>query len=259
MENVTFINEFLSIGFNDYFNAKKSDSFERHIVECLADIYGKEEIKKVYDSKDENGFIELIKKYGFKDEYYDNFLRDMVKYETFKKENIKNPAIKSDRASIIEVSVINMYLRKCLVTEPTLEELSHFENDLLNDFSIIKMHFNTSLNPNRTREFWNRKKKILSDDIDLVEIKPEYLDEFTYAKYGINIKDVKKMDYRMVAELNSYIRSKQESAQKDPMPKNKFNWNTAVSTGNGYVDALLIISIIVTEMSIGFIYLILHI
>ena len=48
--------------------------------------------------------------------------------------------------------------------------------------SVIKLHFNTSINPNKTRELWEKKKKILSDNVELIEIKPKYLDEFTYAR-----------------------------------------------------------------------------
>lgn len=263
MGETVFINDFISIGINDYFSNRTSNFFEAHIIECLCDIYGYEALKSVCLQKDEAGFISLIHKYGLSRNMYDNFLRDMIKYEKFKEDNSNDPSLKSDIASKIEVAVITMFLYKCLLIEPSLEEISHFENDLLNNFAIIKLHFNTSLNPNRTRDVWDKKKHMLTDNVELVEIKPEYLDEFTYAKFGTSLQDVKKMDYRMVEELNKYIKSKQtivvEDIPKRKIPNEGLFKNTILSTGNGYVDALLIAGIIATEISIGLIYLFLHI
>ncbi len=104
---------------------------------------------------------------------------------------------------------------------------------------------------------------MLTDNVELIEIKPEYLDEFTYAKFGTSLKDVKKMDYRMVKELNDYIKSKMTVSIPEDRPKDKFslsniNKRTVLSSGNGYVDGLLIAGIIATEISIGLIYLFLH-
>lgn len=260
MEQSNFINEFVSLGMYDYFNGLRENVFERHIVECLCDIYGKESIKRLYENNQENEFAILIHRYGLAPNVYDNFLRDTAKYVKFKQENALDPSKKSNIASAIESSIISMFLYKSLMIEPTLEELSHFENDLLNDFSIIKLHFNTSLNPNMTREIWEKKKKILADNVELIEIKPKYLDEFTYTRFGTSLKDVKKMDYRMVEELNNYILAKLNSVPNDDNDDKKSSMigTTIISSGNGFVDALLITAIIATEMSIGLIYLFLN-
>lgn len=264
MNETVFVNVFISTGMFDYFVQGKSNTFEAHIVECLADIYGEEKLKKVFDAKDEAGFTTLLHTYGLSHNVYDNFLRDTIRYIKFKQEKEKEPSIKSDIASKIEVSIITMFLYKCLLIEPTLEEISHFENNLLNNFEMIKMHFNMSLNPNRTRDIWDKKKRMLTDNVELVEIKPEYLDEFTYAKFGTSLQDVKKMDYRMVTELNKYIKEKMESftveepTRQNPKSLKDFFMKTSVSTGSGFADAILIAAIIATEMSIGLIYLFLH-
>lgn len=264
MNGTVFINDFISKGMAEYFARKSATTFESHIVECLCDIYGFDNLKKVYDSKNEGSFATLLYRYGFSPDKYDNFLRDTIKYEKFAQENQKDPSVKSDIASKVEASLITMFLHKCLLIEPSLEEISHFENNLLNNFAMIKLHFNTSLNPNRTREIWDKKKRMLEDNVELVEIKPKYLDAFTYAKFGTSLDEVKKMDYRMVEELNKYIESKlNEKPIVAPkrMPKKKgveLLRNTVLSSGNGYVDALLIAGIIATEMSIGLIYLFLH-
>ena len=72
------------------------------------------------------------------------------------------------------------------------------------------------------------------------------------------------MDYRMVEELNNYIKKRlnEEKTENSEVEKPKVNKklmaNTVVSSGNGFVDALLIISIIATEISVGLVYLFLH-
>jgi len=262
MNGNVFINDFISMGMNDYFKKENTNIFEAHIVECLCDIYGVENIKRVYEAHDEGGFITLMHKYGLSRSMYDNFIRDTIRYEKFREENQRDPSVKSDIASKIEVAIIRMFLYKCLLIEPSLEEISHFENNLLNNFAIIKMHFNTSLEPNHTREIWDKKKRILSDNVELIEIKPKYLDDFTYAKYGTSLSDVKQMDYRMVEELNSYIESKMalevDTVPEKKKPKVSIFQNTALSTGSGFVDGLLFAGLIATIISSILIYIFLH-
>lgn len=260
VDNV-FINEFLSTGFEYYFNKSGNSIFEGHIVECLCDIYGYDALKQIYETKNEGAFIDLIRSYGFAVSLYDSFIGNTVKYEQFKTAHTENPAIKTELTSKIEVSLITMYIYKCFLIEPTLEEISHFENNLLNNFEIIKLHFNISLEPNRTREVWSKKKRMLDDNVQLVKIVPTFLDDETYKKYGTSLQEVEKMDYRMVEELNSYIQSKQSlEIDKPEVKKEKFNLfaNTALTSGSGYVDALLVASIIATAISSALIYIFLH-
>lgn len=260
MENKPFINDFIEFGMHEFFEGSTSFSFEKHIIECLVHIYGKKALKTIYDEKNEAAFSEIIFKFGIKPSVYDNLLRDTNKYEKFKKERENNLALKTDVATAIEIEVATLYIQRCLSYTPTSEDIAGFENELLNDFDTIKFHFNTSLEPNKAREFWDKKKKLLSDDIELIEIKPEYLDEFTYARFGVKLEDVQKMDYRMVDELNKYIKAKlKETDDGSGEGKSKIKMDSIITSGNGFVDALLITSIIATEISIGIIYYFLHI
>ena len=257
METKIFVNKFLTIGMNDYFCAGNPTSFERHIVECLVDIYGNGELKKAFENGDENLFYNTIMKYCAKPEYYDQFLENCRKFEEHKGEIGENNKI--PYASYIEIILIKLFLRKSILNNSSPEEISYFENDLLNNFDIIKWHLINSDNPNRTRLEWNTKKKILSNDVELIELKPEYLDAYTYAKFGVDLDSVKEMDYRMVNELNNYIKKRLMEEQNQEIQENgktmKLKPTTVISSGNGFVDALMIISIIATEISIGLIYL----
>ena len=259
MSSKIFVNKFLTIGMNDYFYSGNPASFERHIVECLCDVYGTTYLKKAFDEGNENEFYNTFIKYCAKPELYDQFLQNCREFE----ESIDNATHgdKNSYGSYIEIILIKLFLRKSLYKKPTAEEISHFENDLLNNFQMIKWHLANNETPNRTREEWNAKKRILSDDVELIEIKPEYLDGYTYAKFGIDLERVKEMDYRMVNELNNYIKTRilesQEETKEIPK-KMKLTPNTVISSGNGFVDALMIVSIIATELSVGLIYSFLH-
>ena len=256
MQDKQFINDFLSIGMYDFFYGTNK-SFERHIVECLSDIYGKNEIKTLYDNHDTDGFQRLIYKYMLKNTVYENFLRDTIRYEEFKKEKEQNPNTKTDIASNIEISIISMFITRYILENPSLETITIFENNLLNNMDIVKFHQENSKKPTCTKELWESKKKILTSDIELVELKPNYLDKSLYEKFGIDFENVKKMDYRMVEELNRYIIENKDKQVKD-LPKNKWFNKTILSSGNGHVDKLLMAAIIATELSILIIYLFLH-
>lgn len=256
-----FINEFISIGMDDYFNLKDENIFESHIIECLCDIYGKNTLKSIYENRDEAKFMEILKLYGLSNSNYYSFLGHTMNYMKFKWEHSVDVSIKSDAAFLVEADIISMFLYKCLMSDLSNEEIAHFENDLLNDFNVIKLHFNTSLNPNKTRELWEKKKRIMTESIELVEIKPNYLESDIYLKYGTNLEDVKKMDYRMVEQLNSYIKNRMEldlSNKIQDVEKKGNLSNIILTSGNGFVDALMIISIIVTELSVGVIYIFLN-
>ena len=260
MASNLFINEFMTVGMNDYFYSDSTSSFERHIIECLVDICGAANIKKCFDDRDENAFYSLLTKYCTPTDLYNQLLHNCVNFEKYKKNNSVQRG--NVYASYIEIILIKMFLRKSVMKTPSLEEVSHFENDLLNNFEMIKWHLSNSDNPNRTREEWNLKKRILESDVELIEIKPQYLDAFTYAKYGADLEKVKQMDYRMVNELNAYIQERifedQKKEASESQNQKRLKLNTAVSSGNGFVDALLIVSIIATELSVGLIYLFLH-
>jgi len=251
-----FVNEFVTLGMDAYFNNRHEHFFEKHIIECLCGIYGNETILEIFKTKDENKFLEVLSSYGFSSSNYYAFLGHLEDFEKFKKLYLANPSLKTDTAHLVESDIITMFLYKCLVKGVTSEEMSRFENYFLNNFNVIKLHFNSSLDPNKTRELWEKKKKLMTDSVDLVEIKPEFLDGSVYEKYGTTLDDVKKMDYRMVEQLNSYIKSKMLTDSINEVEKNKkFPLsNVVITSGNGFVDALLIASMIITELSIGAIY-----
>ena len=66
----------------------------------------------------------------------------------------------------------------------------------------------------------------------------------------------------MVNELNEYIKKRMiEDSSSDEIEDSKtikLTPTSIITSGNGFVDAILMIAIIITELSIGFMYLFLH-
>lgn len=259
MNSSIFVNEFLNKGFNDLLNGISEYAFEKHIAQCLVDICGLDELKDAFNKKDENAFYNIVTDYGDMSLLYDRLISTISEFQSFNRDNKVNK-VKNDLGSYIEITLIKIFLKKCIKSKAILQRVPDFENHLLKDPETIRWHLEHSKNPNRTKEEWLLKKRILTDEVKLTEIKPEYLEANIYSRFGIKLEEVKKMDYRMVNELNTYIKNQLSNSTVIRLPKDKNQsiLNTTLTSGNGFVDALLIVSIIVTELSVGFIYLFLH-
>ncbi len=255
--NEIFINEFLTIGFNDFINKTKNNIFEDYVIACLYAIYGQSLIE-AYIQKQTNMFEKIIKKYKLNQSVYEDFMDNLIAYEGFKKSLMTNPIQKTEILSNIQTDLIKMLKYKTVFESITDAQIAGFESIFLNDQEIKKYTFNYSNDPNKVLKYYKNEKRNFSEDIILEEEKPNLLDEFTYARFGVSYDDVKDMDYRMINKLNDYIKNKIEVDKVPNAIKQKFRINSVLTSGSGAVDALLIIAIIATEISIGLIYLFLH-
>ena len=171
-----------------------------------------------------------------------------------------NPNIKTDILSNIDVNLIKMYEFMSAFVDITEAQLSGFETSMLKNFEVTKMHFNYSNDPKRVENFYKQERNKIGNRVQLTEQRVELLDDITYSKFGVSIDDVKNMDYRMVNKLNNYINDRiAQGIDAVTPPKKKLRFNSVLSSGNGFVDVLLILGIIATEISIGLIYMFLHI
>ena len=121
--NEIFINEFLTIGFNDFINKTKNNIFEYYVIECLHAIYGQNLIE-AYNNKQASEFENVIKKYKLNQTVYEDFMDNLIAYENFKKSLITNPIQKTEVLSNIQIDIIKMikhllmYLKKVLIYRP---------------------------------------------------------------------------------------------------------------------------------------------
>lgn len=250
-----FINEFLNIGLNDYFNTN-TYSFECHIIKCMCSIYGIDAIKTLYTSNNQNEFIKLIRKYGYSENSYLRFLGYMNEYESFKKLLITKKELKSNIFNKLENEVITMFGFKYLLGKLSDAEIKSFENNLLNDQQINNLKSAYSLDAEFTKNLWKKKVKDFKNSVNLFSVKVNYLDDETYKKFDIDLETVKQMDYRMVERLNKSILDKLEKGETPSIAPKKSKF--VLTSGSGFVDILIMISIITTVISAGVVYIILR-
>lgn len=257
MESI-FINKCLTLGFENYLGNKNTDPFECHVIECLVSIYG-QEIIEAYKEKSLEKFDKIMREYGLSENIYTNFMDNLEALSRFKEVMKSNPNTKTNIFSNIDIDLIKMYEFMSAFVDVTEAQLSSFEASMLKNFEVTKIHFNYSNDPKRVENFFKKERSKFGNSVELKEQTIELLDDLTYSKFGVSINEVKNMDYRMVNQLNNYINDRMSKGLDTIKPaKKKIRFNSVISSGNGFVDILLILSIIATEVSVGLIYMFLH-
>ena len=103
---------------------------------------------------------------------------------------------------------------------------------------------------------WVRKRNIYLYKHNYVfdEIEPDLLTKTLYEKHGLSLNEVKQLSNLKVNEINSMIITEEENNEKI----HKLNpFKLVLSSGNGIVDTLVLFSIVLTEIFIGFLIAIL--
>ncbi len=253
MENV-FINDFIDNGISNYILIKeekeyeKSHIFEAHIIRCLCKIYGEINIINPYRIKNSNSFKTNLIMYGFKAKEMEEFFSEMENYTKWL--NSESAVGKTDITSKIEMHLINMIVEKNKINKFSKEEIEFFNNffDPVGN-NLEKLHSLITKDVNQVPNYWNSKKTLLDASMHLKFVKNGVLSSSTYKKYGVEPKDVSEMSEEKVKDLNENIKAKEKEEEKNNkkfIPK-----NLIITSGNGFVDTLMLLSIMTTEIIIG--------
>ncbi len=120
------------------------------------------------------------------------------------------------------------------------------EGDLKKIINLLSIDYN--LIPT----IWERKKHQIHPDLKLEIIKPELLDTEVYEKFNISKEELEKMTNMEIKKLNEKIL--ENESEEETGGRGKFDPRKLVLTsGNGFVDTIVLLSIIVTEIMIGLI------
>ena len=253
MNNV-FINDSISNGISNYLlikNGKDYDKvhiFEVYVIRCLCKIYGDINILNPYRIDNENSFKSNLIMYGLKVSEMEEFISLMNDYSKWL--NSEKNVGKTDLTSKIEIILINMIIERNKSNKFTDEELEFFDkyfdpknnnfatlhNLITKDISIVPM-------------YWSRKKSLLGGNIKFKLIRNDLLSSSTYDKYGLDKELLEKMSEEKVRNINNRILEKEREDKKRStkfIPK-----NIIITSGNGFVDTLMLLSIMTTEIMIG--------
>jgi hypothetical protein len=258
-----FINEAMEKALSDYLNSKDKpesvlyNSFLVVVIRMLILMYNELDIINPYKLNNEDAFDMNLMKYGAKKEKIDNFKRLLDGFYVIEKRN-STSLRREENIYFIEVQkiLIDLFnIKRCnfgvsdeetkeffdLLYTPGTSNALRLSYNYLNapDIYEVAEYYKSEFEKNQAVEE-KEKKELLGFDI--------------YKLFNVSINDLSKMSGEDIKKLNSDIYRmldiSETSMNKDFLLREKFKELTTpkkvITSGNGYVDILLIMSIIVT-------------
>lgn len=246
-----FINAFIDNGIKNYLLLRddkvyaKEHMFEMYVIRALTKIYGEINIINPYKIHSENSFKCNLLMYGLSEKEMQVLFKYFDEYNMWlNSDNV----VKTDLTTKIEKILIDMLVIKNRKHNITQEEMNFFdkffdpvENTLAKIHSLIT--YDNDVVPN----YWKRKKMNFNNKVSLIDIRSDLLAKDDYATYGINIKDVEIMSHEQVIKLNEKIQEKEKKSRRVRFKPKRI----LISSGSGFVDTLMLLSIMATEVMIG--------
>ena len=123
--------------------------------------------------------------------------------------------------------------------DPKNNNFATLHNLITKDVNIIPM-------------YWNRKKTLLNSTLKFKLIRHDLLSSSTYDKYGLDKEEIAKMSEDKVKNINNKIIEKEK--EEDKRSKKFVPKNIIITSGNGFVDTLMLLCIMTTEIVIGIMF-----
>lgn len=255
MGNEEFISKEFTLAIESFLATKEqklssSLSFPIIIIRTLVNIYGELEIINPYLNKNENSFDENIMKYGFSKEKLNDFKNCFVSFCRTEKERPNIFLIK------VEQYLIEMFFlkkKKIGLLDGELEEFKKYiclsNNTYLTDYTNYYLEDRTIL------DYYLARQDYASDHtFDLTPIKKTTLFIDAYLLVGYTVDEVSKMTSEELEEANhkvyAFFKIKEDDENKRDLLIDAVNYykkyGNRLTSGNGYVDLLLLVSVVAT-------------
>ena len=250
----SFINDSISYGISNYMLIKqgkdydKAHIFEVYVIRCLCKIYGDVNIINPFRIGNENSFKSNLIMYGLKVNEMEEFIKLMRDYSKWL--NSEKQVGKTDITSKIEIILINMVIERNKSVKFSDKEIEFFDKyfDPVNN-NFATLHNLITKDISIVPMYWSRKKSLLSSDIKFKLIRNDLLSSSLYNKYGLDKDTLESMSEEKVRNINNRILEKEKldnKRSKKFIPK-----NIIITSGNGFVDTIMLLSIMTTEIMIG--------
>ena len=244
------------VNYNDFVNNKninKIHIFELWVIRVLVYVYGEVNILNPFKLKKADSFKKNLIQYGLKESEVDLFISYMREYDQWLNSPVLVP--KTDLPNRIQLIMIDMILMKSGVQKPTAEDINFYDSffdpsDIESD--LVKIQNLISSDKSIIPKQWRRKKAHLTGGLILEEVEPELLAASDYKRYGLTLKEVKQLSNLKIKEINDRIAK--EDAENEASGQDKFDPKKLILTsGSGFVDTIVLLSIMATEIMIGLI------
>lgn len=255
-----FINPAIENGIKSYLLYKEGKgypaiyTYEMNVIKTLAVIYGEKSILLPYKIDNERAFECNLLMYDLKESDMLNFIKYLNMYYEFM-QNYKSEKKATGLTNEIEKILIEMIIKRGKRKVYTKEELAEFDK-IFNPIegNLKKLKSLISTNNGLIARAWETNKYELSNtQLRMIAINPNLLDSQLYNKYGYNIATIASLSEEEIENINHTITIEENREIKVPEKINIFQRGNRIvfSTGNGFVDKLMLLSIIATELMIG--------
>lgn len=241
------------------------NTFPVVVIRLLALIYGKLDILNPYYLKNSVVFMNNLSKYGISKSEIALFKDDFLRFYEFEEQNKKRKIkLKNPYFTNIQKYLVDMFVAKKKSSETSLTEeetfldliySSHTTNPyrisysylMSEDLNFIEKYYYSKLNEmDVTREL--ELDKTISGNINLDALNA----------LGISLSNLKNMSNEEIAASQNkayqYFEVDAESPNRDEKLNEAMNYyklyGRKLTSGNGYVDILLLMSVIVTSLSV---------
>lgn len=254
-----FVNRAIDVGITNYLLKKnnekydKSHVFEVTVIEMLVNIYGEINIINPYKLRDSKSFIKNLQLFGLSSKNTYQFI-DLM--DTYYKWLIGTSKKSTNLMEKIKFVLLQMVLNKAGEKELSNAEQKYykafFENKLLGLSELSSLMGDSNVNFYR---MWNLKKNFLTGKLPQFNyniILPDFFDEKKYKEFGISLNDMSKLSNETVEKINNKI-VVEDAENKRKKSKFTIPLKLAITSGNGFVDTLVLLSVMATEIMIGII------
>ena len=262
-----FINEAVSKGIDDYLNSCDKiqgvvyNSFLVVVLRSLISVYSELDIINPKLMEDADLFKDNLCKFGYSKTEVEVFLSNMQLFLDFEKDN-ENKLIKSKNPYfiIIQKELVDMLIKKKLNFYLTDAEVKEFYDLLYTPYSKnpLRVSYNF-LQARDVLEVDRYFKMEMNSNVKVITSKEKnYLNVKAYEILNYSFDDIKNMDTSDVDKINlqvyDYFKIRENAINKeyllDKAIEDFERENNKVTSGNGYVDILLVISVICTVLMV---------
>ena len=268
-----FINNAFTKAINDYQNSCDNvqgimyNSFLVVVVRMLISIYSELDIINPMMIDDEKLLKENLAKFGYKPELVMEFLSNLELFlnneERIVEEKVKE---KNPYFVIIQKELVDMFIKKKVNFYITEVEVNEFYDLLYTPYSKnpLRVSYNF-LNASDVLEIDKYFKNEMRSNVKIIQPKEKhYLNVKAYELLNYSMDDIKNMSSGDVDKVNSlvydYFKIRENAINKEYLLEKAIEKiereNNKVTSGNGYVDILLILSVISTVFMLSIILMI---
>ena len=268
-----FVNEAFEKAITDYLNSRDKEesvlynSFLVVVIRMLVNIYGELDIINPFQIRNEFALDANMMKYGFPKENVTEFKRLLDGFYRIERKNMSSIK-REENIYFIEVQkkLIDMFNVKRLNFGLTETDRKEFF-DLLytpGTSNALRLSYNflSANNIYEIAEYFKNEVAKVKEVPKQTEKEKDLLSFETYKFFGVGVSDLSKMNESDVEQLNSEIYKSfdisENAINKDYLLEESIKafkmQRTPITTGNGYVDILLIMSVIVTTIMVVVIF-----